>query len=100
MPQASQSGGRVTAHEDILSRIESGITEAELVFLLDEMSEQVERKTRLQVAEDFKVFGRQQETLSWGEAHGIAVEGLCRCRGGSQSCDAEGIRKAVEGGAR
>jgi hypothetical protein len=89
---------RVKAHEDILCIAETGMTEAQLVFLLDQMVEQVERRVRWQIAADFEQFGKRQSALTWGEAAVIAREGLCRCRGGSEPCDAEDIRSLVEGG--
>lgn len=70
----------------------------ELLAERDSLREQIEREVRAQIAEDFKTLGKRQSTLSWGEAHLIARDGLCRCRGGSKSCDAEDIRAAVEGG--
>jgi hypothetical protein len=46
----------------------------------------VERDVRWSIAEDFSTFGRKHESFNWGEAHLIAREGLCQCRGGSKPC--------------
>ncbi|MBX7464883.1 hypothetical protein [Streptomyces sp. NPDC057910] len=61
--------------------------------LLHAFSVAVEREVRAEIAADIRFVGKQRDTLSWGEAHLIASEGLCACRGGRKPCqDAGGAR--------
>jgi parvulin-like peptidyl-prolyl isomerase len=88
------------ASEQIANTLHAVRSTPEAQRLLAELRAEIEREVRWQIAADFETFGRKQDSLSWGEAHLIAREGLCRCRGGSKPCDAEDIRNLVEGGAR
>ncbi|GHH87930.1 hypothetical protein [Streptomyces capitiformicae] len=87
------------ASEQITNTLHATRTTAEAQALIAQLRAEIERDIRWQVAEDFKTVGEKQDSLSWGEAYYIARDGLCRCRGGSKPCDAEGIREQVEGGA-
>ena len=87
------------ASERIANTLHATHTTADAQALLAELRAEVEREVRWSIAADFQTFGRRQDSLSWGEAHLIARDGLCRCRGGSKPCDAEDIRTMVEGDA-
>ncbi|RCH70540.1 hypothetical protein DT019_03350 [Streptomyces sp. SDr-06] len=54
--------------------------------LLHAFYEAVRTETRRQVAADFELVGRRQESLTWGQAVMVAREGLCQCQGGSVPC--------------
>jgi hypothetical protein len=87
------------AGERIANVLHATHTNADAQALLNRFRAEVERKVRAEIAADFEQFGKRQDSLSWGEAHLIAGEGLCVCRGGSKPCDAEDIRTIVEDGA-
>lgn len=79
---------------------EFGLSTKDAAKLVNALVVAVKSKTRAEIAADFEQFGKRQDSLSWGEAHLIASEGLCVCRGGDKPCDAEDIRTIVEGGTR
>ncbi|MFE4867638.1 hypothetical protein [Streptomyces sp. NPDC056682] len=54
--------------------------------LLAAFYEAVRTKVRAEVAADFELLGRRQESLTWGQAVMVAREGLCQCQGGSVPC--------------
>ncbi|MFG3136042.1 hypothetical protein ACGFZA_07445 [Streptomyces sp. NPDC048211] len=49
-----------------------------------------DQKTRAEIAEDFMRQGKASNSLTWGQAHEIALNGLCRCSGGIKPCDMGG----------
>jgi hypothetical protein len=50
-------------------------------------------KVRAEIAQDFIRQGKASTSLTWGQAHEIALNGLCSCSGGIKPCDmgAKGI---------
>lgn len=102
MSSSSQKPKSVSSTPEFValaSAIDRSVSGDRAADLLADFYNAIERKVRAEIAADFMQFGKRQDSLSWGEAVLIAREGLCRCRGGSKSCDAEDIRELVEGGA-
>lgn len=48
--------------------------------------------TRAEIAADFVRQGKASGSLTWGQAHEIALQGLCSCSGGIKPCDMGGAR--------
>lgn len=51
---------------------------------------EVERKVRSEIAADFIRQGKASNSLTWGQAHEIALNGLCSCSGGNKPCSMGG----------
>ncbi|MDQ0792060.1 hypothetical protein [Streptomyces sp. B1I3] len=51
---------------------------------------EIEQQVRNEIAEDFVRQGKASNSLTWGTAHEIALNGLCGCSGGIKPCDMGG----------
>lgn len=58
--------------------------------MLNAYRAEVERKVRAEIAADFVRQGKASNSLTWGQAHEIALNGLCACSGGVKPCDMGG----------
>ncbi|MFK0222838.1 hypothetical protein ACIQWN_32180 [Streptomyces vinaceus] len=81
-----------TAADKLYAGLTRGVAHAQIrQQLIDDHRAEVEREVRWAVAGDFRRLGETRTTdISWGEAHGIAREGLCSCNGGTKACPVGG----------
>ncbi|MFI1485672.1 hypothetical protein [Streptomyces sp. NPDC020747] len=84
------------ARDRILAILSAVRTHGEAEAMLAEVEAaavaNVESRVREAVAVGFVQLGESRDSVAWGEAHDIAIEGLCVCRGGSKACPEAGAR--------
>ncbi|MEV0556322.1 hypothetical protein AB0I27_23070 [Streptomyces sp. NPDC050597] len=80
------------ARDRILAILSAVRTHGEAEAMLAEVEAEREAQVRGEIAKDFIRQGEASNTLSWGQAHEIALNGLCGCSGGIKPCDMGGAR--------
>ncbi|WP_405944689.1 hypothetical protein [Streptomyces sp. NBC_00932] len=60
--------------------------------LIDAAFAESQTEARAEIAADFVRQGKASGSLTWGQAHEIALQGLCSCSGGIKPCDMGGAR--------